>query len=214
MNADLSVYLVTDSGAAARAGHDIVDVVRAAATGVTAVQIREKDATARGFLDTVLRVSAALPGDVAVIVNDRVDVFLAARAAGARVTGVHVGQSDLPPAAVRALIGPDAVLGLSASTPEELAAAAGTGAVDYVGIGALHATATKRDAPPPLGHAAFARLVAASALPAVAIGGVTAADLPALRRAGAAGAAVASAICAADDPGREARRLRTAWDAS
>lgn len=214
MNADLSVYLVTDSGAAARAGHDIVDVVRAAATGVTAVQIREKDATARGFLDTVLRVSAALPGDVAVIVNDRVDVFLAARAAGARVTGVHVGQSDLPPTAVRVLIGPDAVLGLSASTPEELAAAAGTGAVDYVGIGALHTTATKRDAPPPLGHAAFARLVAASALPAVAIGGVTAADLPALRRAGAAGAAVASAICGADDPGREARRLRAAWDAS
>lgn len=214
MNADLSVYLVTDSGAAARAGHDIVDVVRAAAPGVTAVQIREKDATARSFLDTVLRVSAALPGDVAVIVNDRVDVFLAARAAEARVTGVHVGQSDLPPAAVRALIGPDAVLGLSASTPEELAAAVGTGAVDYVGIGALHATATKRDAPPPLGHAAFARLVAASALPAVAIGGVTAADLPALRRAGAAGAAVASAICGADDPGREARRLRAVWDAS
>lgn len=214
MTADLSLYLVTDSGAAARAGHDIVEVVRAAAAGVTAVQIREKDATARGFLDTVRRVSATLPREVAVIVNDRVDVFLAARASGARVDGVHVGQSDLPPAAVRALIGPDAVLGLSASTPEQLAAAAASGVVDYVGIGALHATATKRDAPPALGHAAFARLVAVSALPAVAIGGVTAADLPVLRRSGAAGAAVVSAICAADDPGRAARELRAAWDAA
>lgn len=214
MIADLSVYLVTDSGAAATAGHDVMEVVRSAASGVTAVQIREKDATARGFLDTVQRVSAVLPRDVAVIVNDRVDVFLAARATGARVTGVHVGQSDLPPRAVRALIGPDAVLGLSASTPEELAAAAATGVVDYVGIGALHTTSTKRDAPPALGHAAFARLAAASPLPAVAIGGVTTADLPLLRRAGAAGAAVVSAICAAADPGRAALELRAVWDAS
>lgn len=214
MNADLSVYLVTDSGAAAAAGHDLVDVVRWAASGVTAVQIREKDATARGFLDTVQRVSAVLPSDVAVIVNDRLDVFLAARATGVRVTGVHIGQSDLPPGAVRALIGPDAVLGLSASTPEELGAAAAIGVVDYVGIGALHTTSTKRDAPPALGHAAFARLVAASPLPAVAIGGVTAADLPVLRRSGAAGAAFVSAICAADDPGRAARELRAVWDAS
>jgi thiamine-phosphate pyrophosphorylase len=214
MSVDLSVYLVTDSGSAASAGHDLLDVLRAAASGVTAVQLREKDATARRFLETVLQCSAALPHDVAVIVNDRVDVFLAARDAGARVSGVHVGQSDLPPDAVRRLIGPDAILGVSASTPRELALAAESGVVDYVGIGALHATSTKPDAPRPLGHAEFARLVSLSPLPAVAIGGVTAADLPALRRAGAAGAAVASAVCAAADPGRAARELRAAWDAS
>ncbi|UAJ79501.1 thiamine phosphate synthase [Leifsonia sp. ZF2019] len=215
MTSDLSLYLVTDSGLAAAAGHDLVELVRAAAAnGVTAVQLREKEATARGFLDTVLRVSEAIPDRVALIVNDRVDVFLAARAAGARITGVHVGQSDLPPEAVRGLIGSDAVLGLSASTPEQLAAASDSGVVDYVGIGALHATATKRDAPPPLGHEEFARLVALSALPAVAIGGVHAADLGALRRAGAAGAAVVSAICGSADPGQAARELRTAWDAA
>lgn len=214
MKIDLSVYLVTDSRSASEAGHDLHSVLRAAGSAVTAVQLREKDATARGFLDTVLRCCAALPAEVAVIVNDRVDVFLAARDAGARVSGVHVGQSDLPAAAARRLIGPDAILGVSASTPAELAAAAQSGVVDYVGIGALHATRTKADAPPPLGLERFARLVALSPLPAVAIGGVTAADLPALRRAGAAGAAVASAVCGAADPGRAAAELRTAWDAS
>ncbi|MDQ1203847.1 thiamine phosphate synthase [Microbacterium sp. SORGH_AS_0862] len=215
MNADLSLYLVTDAGIAAAAGHDIVDVVRqATASGVTAVQLREKDASARQFLDTVTRVSAVLPDGVALLVNDRVDVFLAARQAGARVSGVHVGQSDLPPDTVRALIGDDAIIGLSAATPEQLAAASGSGVVDYVGIGALHATATKRDAPPPLGHESLARLVAASALPAVAIGGVTAADLGPLRRAGAAGAAVVSAVCGAGDPAVAVRMLRAAWDAA
>lgn len=215
MTLDLSLYLVTDSGIAATAGRDIVEVVRrATARGVTAVQVREKDATARTFLDTVLRVAAHVPEHVAVLVNDRVDVFLAARDAGAQVAGVHVGQSDLPPSAVRRLIGAEAVLGVSASTPEQLAAASRSGVVDYVGIGALHVTTTKRDAPVPLGHEEFARLVAVSALPAVAIGGVTVADLGAVRRAGAAGAAVVSAICGADDPGGAAAELRTAWDAA
>jgi len=217
VNADLSVYLVTDTAIAAAAGHDLADVVRAAtANGVTAIQLREKDAPARRFLDTVLRVAEVVPPDVVLVVNDRVDVFLAARAAGARISGVHVGQSDLPARAVRELIGPDAVLGLSASSPEQLAAASASasGVVDYVGIGTLRATATKRDAPPPLGHDGFARLASQTDLPAVAIGGIGAGDLPGLRRAGAAGAAVVSAICAAADPAAAARTLRAAWDAS
>lgn len=215
MNADLSLYLVTDAGIAAAAGHDIVEVVReATVNGATAVQLREKESSARQFLETAMRVSEVLPDEVALLVNDRVDVFLAARQAGARVSGVHVGQSDLPPRVVRSLVGHDAILGLSASTPEELAAAAESGVVDYVGIGALHTTTTKRDAPPPLGHAFFARLVAESVLPAVAIGGVTAADLGPLRRAGAAGAAVVSAICGASDPGSATRMLRAEWDAA
>lgn len=216
MSTDLSLYLVTDSRLAEAAGHDLVELVRAAAEGgVTAVQVRDKDASARVFLDTVLRISDALPAGVALLVNDRVDVVLAARAAGARVEGVHVGQSDLPAQAVRELIGPDAVLGLSACTPEQLRlAAAGPARVDYVGIGAVHATTTKKDAPEPLGLGRFARLVAASPLPAVGIGGVTSADLPEMRSAGAAGAAVVSAICSAPDPATAARELRAAWGAA
>lgn len=213
MSLDLSLYLVTDSAQAAAAEHCLVDVVRrAVAGGVSAVQVREKDASGRYFLDTVLRIADVLPDPVALIVNDRVDVFLAARAAGRRVTGVHVGQSDLPVGAVRELIGEDAVLGLSAATPDQLRQAADEDArVDYVGIGALHTTRTKRDAPPALGLAEFARLVGLSALPAVAIGGVGVTDLAALRRSGAAGAAVVSAICAAPDPEHAARELRAAW---
>ncbi|WBU38813.1 thiamine phosphate synthase [Homoserinibacter sp. YIM 151385] len=214
MSIDLSLYLVTDSRRAAAAGHDLLGLVREAAEGgVTVVQLREKDAPACVFLETVLRIADALPSEVALLVNDRVDVFLAARAAGARVAGVHVGQSDLPVEAVRELVGPHAVLGLSASTPEQLRLAAASPArVDYVGIGAVHATTTKEDAPEPLGLDRFARRVAASALPAVGIGGVTRADLPAMRAAGAAGAAVVSAICSAPDPRGAARGLREAWE--
>ncbi|WP_425846891.1 thiamine phosphate synthase [Agrococcus sp. TSP3-2-1] len=216
MSVDLSLYLVTDSRLAASAGHELADLARAAAEGgVTVVQVREKDTSAGAFLEMVLRVADVLPSEVAVLVNDRVDVFLAARYAGARVAGVHVGQSDLPVEAVRELIGPDAVLGLSAATPEQLRLAADSPArVDYVGIGAVHATTTKKDAPEPLGLDRFADLVAASALPAVGIGGVTRADLPAMRSAGAAGAAVVSAICSAPDPQAAAGELRAAWEAA
>ncbi|MEU6578101.1 thiamine phosphate synthase [Streptomyces sp. NPDC046805] len=212
---DYSVYLVTDTAQCAARGRDVVaTVAEAVAGGATAVQVREKDASARAFLDTVLRIAAVLPERVALFVNDRVDVFLAARAAGARVTGVHVGQSDLPPDAVRALVGPDAVLGLSAATPAELRAAAQSPArVDYVGIGALHATRTKSDAPPALGHDGFASLVRAVRLPAVAIGGVRMADMPLLRAAGAAGGAIVSGVCAAPDPRAAAQAYAHAWAA-
>lgn len=214
MNPDLSLYLVTDSGQAAAAGRSIVDVVRRAVSGgVSAVQVREKETAAREFLDTVLRIADVLPDTVALIVNDRVDVFLAARAAGRRLTGVHVGQSDLPVGAVRDLIGGDAIIGLSASTDAQLRRAAEDPAlVDYVGIGALHATRTKSDAPPALGLAEFARLVGVSTLPAVAIGGIGLRDLAALRECGAAGVAVVSAICAAPHPKQAALQLRAAWD--
>jgi thiamine-phosphate diphosphorylase len=209
---DLSIYLVTDAGQVARRGRDLVDVVAAAvAGGVTAVQVREKDASSRDLLATVTRVAGVLPPGVALIVNDRVDVFLAARAAGVQVDVVHIGQDDLPLDLVRSIVGPSVVVGVSAATPDELVAADGA---DYVGIGALHATSTKVDAPPPLGLDGFARLAATTRRPAVAIGGVTPADLPGLRAAGAAGAAVVSAVCDADDPRAAATALADAWRAS
>ncbi|MGW1895550.1 thiamine phosphate synthase [Streptomyces sp. NPDC002004] len=210
---DLSVYLVTDTAQCAARGRGVAETVAlAVAGGVTAVQVREKEASGGAFLRTVLEVSAVLPDRVALFVNDRVDVFLAARSAGARVTGVHIGQSDLPPRAVRELVGDGAVLGLSAATPAELRAAAEDPArVHHIGIGALHTTLTKADAPPALGHDGFARLVRLSALPAVAIGGVLPEDMPLLRGAGAAGAAVVSGVCAAEDPRAAARSYALAW---
>lgn len=211
MTVDLSRYLVTDATQCAAAGRDVATTVAAAvAGGITAVQIREKHAEAGSFLDTVLAVARCLPDSVALFVNDRVDVYLAARDRGAAVTGVHVGQTDLPVSVVRRIVGDTAVIGLSAATPTELTPEATAGA-DYLGIGVLRPTDSKPDAPPPLGVAGFARLAALGRLPAVAIGGVTAADLPALRAAGAAGGAVVSAVCTATDPRSAAAELTAAW---
>lgn len=210
---NLSVYLVTDEGQCRSRGRSVLQTVEAAVDGgVTCVQLRAKGTDGGPFLAQVRAVAGAVGDRVPVIVNDRVDVFLAARDLGAPVAGVHVGQSDLPAGVVRALIGDDACIGLSAATPDELRAARAEGACDYVGIGVVHDTATKADAPRGLGADGVARMAALTDLPSVAIGGITAADLPALRAGGLDGAAVVSAICTAEDPRAAAVGLRAAWD--
>lgn len=212
MTIDLSLYLVTDSAQSAHAGRSLAHTVQqAVAAGVTVVQVREKDASSRDFLAQVRTIADVLPAHVPLIVNDRIDVFLAARAAGARVAGVHLGQSEVPAELARQLIGADAILGVSAATPETLAEAQHAGVVDYVGIGPLNATTTKRNAPAALGIDKLAQLRALTPLPAVAIGGITAADLGAVRAAGFDGAAVVSAICAAADAHAATLALRDAW---
>ncbi|WP_167145925.1 thiamine phosphate synthase [Actinomyces sp. ZJ308] len=210
---DLSLYLVTDEDQCRSRGRDVVRTVEAAVDGgVTCVQLRAKDADGGPFLTQVLEVAEAVGGQVPVIVNDRVDVFLAARDLGARIAGVHLGQLDLPAGVARRLIGDEAYLGLSTATRSEMCAAQEQGACDYVGIGVVRDTATKADAPKSLGINGVVRMSALTDLPAVAIGGVTVADLPALRAGGLDGAAVVSAICTAEDPRRAAAALRAAWD--
>ena len=209
---DLSTYLVTDS--AACGGRDILDVLAAALRGgVTAVQVREKHASTRELYELVLRAAEVVDGRATLLVDNRTDVALAARGTGARVDGVHVGQGDLPVEVVRALLGPEAVVGLTANTAEHLAqvAALPAGTVDYLGVGPIRPTSTKPDHPEPLGVDGFAAIAGAAALPCVAIGSVRAADAPALREAGAAGLAVVSAICSAPDPQAAARDLASAW---
>lgn len=210
---DLSLYLVTDSGMATRAGHALPALVAAAvAGGVTTVQIREKDLPAGEFLRVVLEVGEVVPEGVTLLVNDRVDVYLAARGLGAPVSGVHLGQRDLPAASARDLIGPKAVLGVSAAHPAQLSsAAASSAAVDYVGIGVLRATETKTDAPPALGIDGMRSRAALSTLPAVAIGGIRQEDAKALSTSALAGVAVVSGICAAADPQAAAAAYRKAW---
>ena len=152
MNRDIGIYLVAD--AANTAGRPLAQIVAAAvAGGASTVQLRCKELDSGPFLNEVLAAARAASGRARILVNDRVDVYLAARAAGARVHGVHIGQSDLPPVLVRAMIGPDAMLGLSASTPGELDAvrALPDGTIDYLGIGAVRATPPKPDHPQPLG---------------------------------------------------------------
>lgn len=212
MNHDVGVYLVTDTAQCGARG--VVATVQAAvAGGVRMVQVRDKQAAAADLLALVLAVAQAVGDRATVVVDDRVDVYLAARLRTPLLAGVHIGQSDLPVAATRELIGADAVLGLTANTPAHLQAVAALprGTVDYLGVGAIHATATKPNHPQPLGIDGFADFAVAAELPCVAIGGVSAADATGLRGAGAAGIAVVSAICTAADPGAAARTLNAAW---
>ncbi|MFJ3321552.1 thiamine phosphate synthase [Curtobacterium sp. NPDC086286] len=208
------VYLVTDPALSDRHGIGVLGVVRAAVHGgVRIVQVRDKDASARDLLALTAAVADAVGDRATVVVDDRLDVALAARHAGHRVAGVHLGQSDVPVTAARALLGPDAHVGLTANTPEHLAtvAALPRGTVDLLGVGVVHPTATKADHPPALGHDGFGRLARATDVPCVAIGGVTLDDVVPLRAAGAAGVAVVSGICAAADPGSAAAAFVSAW---
>ncbi|WOF24416.1 thiamine phosphate synthase [Microbacterium betulae] len=211
---DLSVYLVAD--AATISGRSVADVVAAAVDGgASAVQVRGKDLSASELLAVVEACSAHTAGRAALLVNDRVDVYLAARAAGTPVDGVHIGQDDVPADEARDAVGDEAIIGLSASLPEHLEAlrAGPSGAVDYLGVGAVRPTPTKRDHPAPLGwegFSAFARR--ADGIPCVAIGGVGPGDAVPARRAGAAGIAVVRAICSADDPAAAAAALRAEWE--
>jgi thiamine-phosphate pyrophosphorylase len=202
MKLDVSVYLVTDRGLLA--GRRLTDVVAAAvAGGVTCVQLREKEASGREFVRIAKELLEVLrPVGVPLIINDRVDVAVAADADGA-----HVGQDDIPAAAARKILGPDKILGVTVATPEEAAKAAEEGA-DYVGASAVFATPTKRDAGQPMGIDGLRRLCMASPVPVVAIGGVNLENAGDMIRAGAAGVAVVRAIMAASDPKAAAQLLR------
>jgi thiamine-phosphate pyrophosphorylase len=170
------------------------------------VQLREKTATTRAFLDEARALKAVLaPHGVPLIVNDRADIALAVGA-----DGIHVGQTDLPVEAVRAIVGPGMVIGLSITDAEQIARA-DAAAADYLGIGPLHPQKTKPDASTPLGFGGFAKLRRMTAKPVLAIGGVKADDVPMLVEEGAAGVAIVSAIMAADDPEAAARAFTAAW---
>lgn len=212
MSRDLSTYLVTDAALCGDRG--VVETVRHAVDGgISVVQLRDKGASDASIVEQLIALSEVIAGRALLVVDDRVDAVLEARARGARVDGVHVGQSDLPVTEARRRLGPDALIGLTANTPAHLDAvrALPDGTVDYVGIGVIRPTTTKPDHPPALGVDGFRALAADSPVPAVAIGGIGLADVAALREAGAAGVAVVSAVCAADDARAAARDLRRRW---
>lgn len=209
---DPTLYLVTDSALCGARGV-VETVLQAVDGGVTCVQVRAKDSSSAHCLALVIQVANAVGDRVPVLVDDRVDVYLAARLRGAAVHGVHVGQSDLPIDIVRALVGENAIVGWTANTVDHLDTAGRLppGTVDYLGVGVIRATATKPDHPAPLGIDGFERLRRITSLPCIAIGGISLDDVAALRRAGAAGAAVVSALCAAEDPRSIAMSYRREW---
>ena len=202
---DLSLYLVL--GAADTGKRPFEEIVLAAIEGgVTVVQLRDKQASTRVLLEHALRLKALLePRGVPLIVNDRIDVAMAARA-----DGVHLGQDDMPPVIARRLVGEEMLIGLSVSDRVE-ADTADPEVVDYCGIGSVFPTGTKSDAGEAIGPEFAHQLRELVDLPSVAIGGINAGNAGQLRGGGIEGLAVVSAICAADDPGAAARDLRRAY---
>jgi thiamine-phosphate pyrophosphorylase len=192
--------LVTDDRLAA--GRDLVALALAAERGgVTAVQLRLKQASARELADAARTLVGALR--VPVLVNDRPDVALAAGAAG-----VHLGPDDLPPGLARKVAPPGFIVGASAGTPAEAAAAADA---DYWGVGPWRVTATKPDAGEALGPEGFARIVAlGGGKPCIAIGAVRPQDVGAVLQAGGVGVAVVSGILGERDVEAAARRYSKA----
>lgn len=197
----LKLLAITDD---LRDGRDGLVARTAAAVrgGATMIQLRLKDENARSMVEVALALLAALPAHVPLIINDRVDVALAAGAAG-----VHLGADDMPVAAARRIAPPGFVIGASVGNDSEVPNSRGA---DYVGIGPLFATGSKADAGSAIGSAELARLAALCALPAVAIGGIDPSNVHEAIAAGARGVAVISAVFHARDPEAAARAMRNA----
>lgn len=190
---DYSLYLVTDRDCLG--GKDFVATVEQALRGgATVVQVREKNLSTLEFFQVTSRIKSVTDKyGVPLIVNDRADIALAVDAAG-----LHIGQEDLPLAVARRLLGPDKIIGVSASTLEEALLAQEQGA-DYLGVGAVFPTNTKDDADS-VSLAALKSIKEQVRIPVVAIGGINRSNVQPVMETGIAGVAVVSAVIAAQDP--------------
>lgn len=224
---DISAYFVV--GPENTKGRPVAPIIKdVVEAGFTCIQIRSKTASARELI-ALVRQSADIIADagrsneVALLVDDRLDVVLAAREQALKVDGIHVGQSDIPVEVCRKYLGDNAVIGLSAKTTElfDYVKTADVRQIDYFGAGPLHETPTKHDC----GAGAdgkiltrsfddIAELTKLSPIPVVVGGGVKLADIPQLARTGVGGFFVVSAISEADEPKAEAGKLIETWKAN
>lgn len=226
-NLDISAYLVL--GPENTLGRPVADVVEQALdAGFTCMQIRSKVCSVRDLIEYTAQAAdviarAGKSDQVALLIDDRLDAVLAARERGIKCDGVHVGQSDIPVDVCRKLLGPDAIVGLSARCEEmlEYVKTADMSLVDYLGVGPLHETATKPDCGMDDDGRVITRsleeladLHRVSPKPIVVGGGVKAADIPALAKTGVEGFFVVSAVCSAEDPRAAAAELVDAWRAN
>lgn len=200
---DLLLYAVTDRHWLH--GRSLYSVVKESLDGgATFLQLREKSLDDAAFLSEAKELQALCRSyRVPFIVNDNVDIALAVDA-----DGVHVGQHDMAAGDVRARLGRDKILGVSAQTVEQAKRAEAQGA-DYLGVGAVFPTGTKDDAAP-LSHDTLRAICEAVSIPVVAIGGITLENLPQLAGSGISGIAVVSAIYAAADIPAATRSLKDA----
>jgi thiamine-phosphate pyrophosphorylase len=207
---DIRLYALLDperSGGAdlAELGRRLVD------GGATLIQLRDKHGSTRRLIAETQAIKAALSRPVPVLVNDRVDVALAAGA-----DGVHVGQDDMPAQEARRLLGPGAIIGLSIKTVAQ-AQAAPLDVLDYVCVGGVFVTTSKDNPDAPIGLAGLEKVVGVfrgrdDKFPVGAIAGIDESNAGAVIAAGADGIAVISALSLAPDPSAAAQRLRDIVD--
>jgi len=180
-----------------------IDIARAAIEGgATVVQLRDKSASTGdlyGYASKLREITEE--ADVMLIINDRIDIALAAEA-----DGVHLGQEDIALEAARRILGDNYIIGISATNLEEAVEAAKGGA-DYIGLGPIFPTPSKEDAASPIGIEGLMSVRAAVDVPIVAIGGLTRHNIEDTVKAGADGIAVISAVASADDMEKAAQEL-------
>jgi thiamine-phosphate pyrophosphorylase len=212
MQVDVRLNAIVDPERAG--GHDLADLARLCAEGgATLMQLRDKLSATRAMVEEARAIKQALaPFAVPFVVNDRIDVALAAGA-----DGVHLGQDDMAIADARALLGRGAIIGLSVKTVAQ-AEAAPVALIDYVGSGGVYGTLSKQQKNAPIGPEGLARIVSvlrrrAAKLPVCGIAGIDASNAAAVIAAGADGVAVISALSLAPDPAAAARALRDIVDA-
>src|SRR5450755_244500 len=210
MDVDLRLYALVDPAVAG--GRKLADLTGLIAGSATLVQLRDKHGSTRAMVDEARALREVLePAGVPLLINDRVDVALAAEA-----DGVHIGQDDMAPADARLLLGRTAIIGLSLSTVQQ-AQAAPLELLDYVGIGAVFATGSKDDAKAPIGVSGLREIVRAirtraPGFPICGISGINAGNAAEIIEAGADGVAVISSLSLAPDPEQAALDLRAVVD--
>lgn len=221
---DISAYFVV--GPENTLGRPVSDMVQAVVdAGFTCIQIRSKEASALEMVDLCAQAAdiiakAGKSDKVSLVVDDRLDVVLAARKQGVKVDGIHVGQTDIPVDVCREYLGEDSIVGLSARAHElfEYISTADVSKVDYFGAGPLHPSVTKPNCGQDIDGKILTRsfeeltkLAELSPIPVVVGGGVTVSDIPQLAATGVDGFFVVSAIAGADNPKSEAEKLAEEW---
>jgi thiamine-phosphate pyrophosphorylase len=210
MDVDLRLYALADP--AVSGGRSLADLAKRIAGSATLVQLRDKHGSTRTMMEEARALIGVLaPLDIPLLINDRVDVALAAEA-----DGVHIGQDDMSAADARLLLGKTAIIGLSIKTIEQ-AREAPLHLLDYVAIGGVYGTTSKDNTSAPIGIDGLRTIAQAirarePKFPICAIAGINAGNAADVVAAGADGIAVISALSMAPDPGLAARTLRNAVD--
>ena len=224
MKADISAYLVV--GRENTNGRPVAEIVEAAVNaGFTTVQIRSKEESALELIEDCKNAAEVIKSlgkseSVCLLVDDRLDVVLAAREKGIKVDGIHVGQTDIPVSVCRKYLGKDSVIGLSAPTKDliDYVKNYDVSEIDYFGAGPVHETSTKPDCGMDENGRVITKtfdelseLAKASPVPVVVGGGVKLADIAPLKKTGVAGFFVVSAVAGAENPYEAAKDLADAW---